>query len=104
MATFATSGAAASSVARSAQRSAVMLQRLLPQAGEATLRLPLPCQQPGRLAYTASASSRRQLCSIVACSGRRDMSAHAAAVSCRPSAAALVSCCRRCRNAVSRRA
>ena len=104
MATFATSGAAASSVARSAQRSAVMLQRLLPQAGEATLRLPLPCQQPGRLAYATSASSRRQLCSIVACSGRRDMSAHAAAVSCRPSAAALVSCCRRCRNAVSRRA
>lgn len=93
MAAFASSGVAASSVTRSAQRSAIMLQRLLPQAGEATLRL--PCLQPGRLGYATAPAGRRQLCNVVAATGRRDMSAHAAAVRFAPLTAAAVSCCRR---------
>lgn len=79
MAAFASSGAAASGLTRSTQRSALVLQRLLPQIGEATPRL--PCLQAGRLGFTTATAPRRQLCCARAAQSRRDMSAHAAAVS-----------------------
>jgi len=79
MAAFASSGAAASGLTRSTQRSALVLQRLLPQIGEATPRL--PCLQTGRLGFTTATAPRRQLCCAHAAQSRRDMSAHAAAVS-----------------------
>ncbi len=91
MAAFASSGVAAPAVSRSTQRTAVCLQRLLPQASDATPRLPL--HQFGRLSFTTLPTTRRQLCSVAAVHGRRDMSAHAAAVRPLPHDACSATCC-----------